>query len=314
MSEAEKLKILKEILGDYYQSGHESLFFCKKCNHHKKKLSVNLSKDKFKCWVCDFAGPATRLVKRFGTYSQLKKWNELCGIIEIESFEKIFEQKHEEEIEKPVNLPEHFISLCNKDYSLKSLDAKRYLSERGIFKEDILRWKIGYCEIGPFEKRVIVPSFDINGKVSYFIARTYAKSKNKKYMNPDVSKDIIFNELYIDWSKDVVIVEGVFDAIKAQNAVPLLGSTLKEDSRLFQQIVKNDSPIYLALDPDAERKAEKLINALLSYKVEVYKIPIPSGKDVGDMTKNEFLECKSNAKLIKGSDDMLLKKILEIRI
>ena len=79
-------------------------------------------------------------------------------------------------------------------------------------------------------------------------------------MNPSLSRDIIFNELYIDWDLDVVLVEGVFDAIKTgPNAIPLLGSTLREDSKLLQAIVKNDAAIFLALDPDAEKKSTKLI-------------------------------------------------------
>jgi len=312
VSETEKLNILKDILGSHYLSGNEHLFFCPKCKHHKKKLSVNLIKDKFKCWVCDFAGPASRLVKRFGTYSQLKKWNELCGIVEIENFDLIFNHKEEEVEEQKIDLPEHFVSLCNKDYGLSSIDARRYLSERGITKKDILKWKIGYCNIGPYEKRIVVPSFDLNGKANYFIARTYAKNKNKKYMNPNVSKDIIFNELYIDWSKDVVLVEGVFDAIKAENAIPLLGSTLREDSKLFKQIVRNDPVLYIALDPDAEKKAEKLIMALLSYDIEIYRVPVPNGMDVGDMSHEQFLEFKKQSVLFKDGDDILIRKIMSI--
>ena len=38
-----------------------------------------------------------------------------------------------------------------------------------------------------------------------------------KYYNPPVEKDFIFNELYLDWNKDITIVEGVFDAIVARN-------------------------------------------------------------------------------------------------
>jgi len=144
MSQAEKLKIISEIMGDNYRSGNEHLFFCPKCNHHKKKLSINFTKDKFKCWVCDFAGPIARLVKRFGNYSQLKRWNELSGIVEIESFDKIFnniEEKQQKE-EITLDLPEHFISLCNKDSGLASLEARKYLMDRGISKKDILKWKI----------------------------------------------------------------------------------------------------------------------------------------------------------------------------
>ena len=52
-------------------------------------------------------------------------------------------------------------------------------------------------------------------------------------MNPEASRDIVFNQLYLDFDEDLTIVEGVFDAIIAgPNAVPILGSTLNEDSAL----------------------------------------------------------------------------------
>jgi len=67
-----------------------------------------------------------------------------------------------------------------------------------------------------------------------------------KYKNPDASKDVVFNELNIDWKDKIFLVEGVFDAIKAgTDSVPLLGSTLNENSKLFQKIVENDTAIYL---------------------------------------------------------------------
>jgi DNA primase len=127
-----------------------------------------------------------------------------------------------------------------------------------------------------------------------------------------VSKDVIFNELSIDWSSDVTIVEGVFDAIKAKNAIPLLGSTMRENSKLFKEIIKNDPKVYIALDPDAEKKAEKLMKDLLLFDAEVYKIDIPKGKDVGDMSKEEFLDRKSVAKLVKETDYFLMNEIMRI--
>lgn len=313
MSDTKKIEILKQILGDYYTSGNEKLFFCPKCSHHKKKLSVNVSKDVFKCWKCDWSGKSIRrLVQRYGNYVQQKTWNELSGVVEITEYEKIFlaEQTIEEKIE-PISLPAEFQTLCNRDVGLSSLPARRYLRDRGLSKEDILFWKIGYAVSGEYNGRVIVPSFNLDGKVDYFIARTY-ENDWKRYINPPTPKDIIFNELYIDWKSDITIVEGVFDAIKAKNAIPILGSTLREGSRLFRELIRNDPAIYIALDPDAEKKAEKLINTLLSYDAEVYKIDIPNGRDVGEMTNKEFLERKKDAKLIKDSDYMLIKKIMSL--
>ena len=144
-SESKALDILKEILGNYYRSGHEYLFFCPKCKHHKKKLSVNLEKDAFKCWICTFSGKSVRrLVKRYGNYVQQKTWNELSGIVEITEYEKIFlaDEKIQENIQ-PIGLPEEFQTLCNRDVGLTSLPARRYLKDRGISREDILFWKMG---------------------------------------------------------------------------------------------------------------------------------------------------------------------------
>jgi hypothetical protein len=59
------------------------------------------------------------------------------------------------------------------------------------------------------------------------------------------------------------------------------------------------------------KKAERLIADLLDYDVEVYKIPVPSNKDVGDMTKKEFVEHKEQAVRMR-KNDFLMQKILAI--
>ena len=86
---------------------------------------------------------------------------------------------------------------------------------RDIMKEkrsDIQLWKIGYCPKGKYGGRIIIPSFNNNGRINYFISRSYV-GHQRKYLNPSASKDFIFNELFIDWDEPVVLVEGVFDSI-----------------------------------------------------------------------------------------------------
>lgn len=314
MSDYKKVNILKDILGEYNSVGNEMLFYCPKCKHHKRKLSVNITKDAFKCWICDWHGKSIRrIILRFGNYQQQKAWNELVGVVEITDYEKIFALNDvKEEIEEIIKLPSEFISLCNKDVSLNSLEARRYLKDRGVTKADILHWKIGFAVSGEYENRIIIPSFNNLGKLNYFIARRYDNKNWMRYKNPKVNKDIIFNELVIDWNEDITIVEGVFDAIKAKNAIPLLGSTLREDSKLFKQLLKHDSAIYIALDPDAEKKAESLIKSLMSYDAEIYKIDISGKKDVGDMTHEEFLERKKASTAIKNTDYLLIRKIMSL--
>ena len=104
-----------------------------------------------------------------------------------------------------------------------------------------------------------MPSFDDDGDVKLFYRAFVYTGDSYKYKNPKASKDIVFNELFINWNKDLNLVEGVFDALVAGNAVPILGSTLRSNSDLVRKIVLNDTPIYVALDPDAtSRKKTRL--------------------------------------------------------
>jgi hypothetical protein len=156
-------------------------------------------------------------------------------------------------------------------------------------------WKIGYCPEGRYGGRIIVPSFNNSGNLNYFIARSYVGHR-MKYLNPPITKNVVFNELFVDWDEAVILVEGLFDAIVAgQNAIPILGSTLREESKLFQGIVLNDSPVYLALDEDARKKQEQIVKLFFRYDVDVRVIDTSNIDDVGSMSKDQFLSRKSKA-------------------
>jgi len=312
--EGEKLQLLKSIFGKFHHSNDEHLFYCPKCKHHKRKLSVNLEKDAFKCWICDYYGRSLRrLVRKYSDFRTLQRWDRLFGREDVTKFDDIFSEDNEVEEIQRIDLPEEFVSLTGHTRQLAMTPALNYLERRNVTKQDILYWKIGCCVGGDYNNRVIIPSFDEEGYVNYFVARTF-NGAWKKYLNPPVSKDIIFNELYLDFDQDLVIVEGTFDAIIAgPNAVPILGSTLRENSKLFQQIVKNDTPIYIGLDIDAETKSKKIIKDLLNYGIEIYKIDTSGFEDIGSMTKEEFLKRKNEAVLYDSNDYLLYEALGEIK-
>ena len=297
----DKKRIVTDILGSYHQKGEEFLYRCPYCNHHKKKMSINFSKNVAKCWTCDSRHKNIyRIVRRFGDYQQRQKYLELQGKMDVSDFEDIFNEVNGIEEKQILELPKEFISLCNKDLPFDSTDAFRYLSSRGIGRKEILKWKIGYCKEGRYGGRIIIPSFDLEGDLNYFIARSFV-GHSGRYLNPTANRDIVFNELNIDWDEPIILVEGVFDAIKAgDNAIPILGSTLRERSRLFQAIALHDTPVYFALDPDAEKKAEYIIKSMLKYDLEVFKIDLGDNKDVGDMSHEEFLKLQQSAKKIES--------------
>ena len=306
MNKKEAKKILHETFGNYIDKGTELLFTCPACNHHKRKFSINLDKGAYKCWICDYRGRnIRRSIRRFGTYTQLQKWDEITNRTDLERFSDLFMEDQCQARREKIQLPDEFTSLCSDNIPATATYALKYLQKRGITKADIIKWKIGFCFSGEYRNRIIVPSFDEDGDCSYFIARSYS-GDSYKYKNPRASKDIVFNELYIDWNKDLVLVEGVFDALVAGNAVPILGSTLRSGSDLLRKIVRNDTPIYIALDPDAADKERRIIKMLLEYDIELYKIDISGHEDVGSMSKEDFIQRKNNATFIDRDNYLLL--------
>ena len=312
MSRKEKIKVLRDVLGTGNAQRQEILFGCPACNHRKRKLSVNIDKNVFKCWSCDYRGRnLRRLVRRFGTFTQLQKWDSFSGRIDFDKFEELFSPEKMPEDKPKVDLPEEFISLCSRNVPATGQRAYNYLRKRGLTDTDLVRWKAGYCFEGEYRNRVIIPSFDDDGDASYFIARSY-NGDSYKYKNPRSSKNIVFNELYIDWNEDLILVEGVFDAIVAGNSVPILGSTLQRDARLIQKIVYNDTPVYVALDPDVQTKENKIIETLLKYDIELYKIDVDGYDDVGSMPAQVFRERKQKASFIDRDNYLLLNLLSAI--
>ena len=296
---SDKLKLLKNAFGRPWSNGTEHLFHCPKCKHHKRKMSVNVDKGVFKCWICDYSGTKiSQLIRRFAP-AYYADYRLLEGEVDLAKYDTIFEE-HAPEPPQIIDLPENFQTLTGKKTPLKQ-KALNYLYSRGFTDRDILTWKIGFCDFGEYQDRVIVPSFDDEGNVNFFVGRSYTDDW-MKYKNPQVSKDIIFNDLNIDWEADVILVEGAFDAMKCKNAIPLLGSTLREKSRLFQKICEKKPNIYLALDEDAKGKEFSIAKKLKEYGINVMTIKITPYADIGEMPQEVVEERKQNADFVSEMD------------
>jgi len=303
----EQSKILRSILGDSYKSGKEILFHCPYCNHHKKKLSVNIDKNAYQCWICGQGGSDIyRIIRRFGSYEQKARWRELMDIApELTRFGvNMFNAIKGEDIEETqiVTLPEGFKTLSEPSNSRPYKQAISYLTKRGITQYDVLWWRMGYCTKGEYKNRVIIPSFDVCGNINYYVARSF-DGHPRRYLNPPASRNIIFNELMINFDKEIIIVEGVFDALKAgKNAIPILGSMLTEKGKLFKKIVENDTPVILALDADAKKKSQRIKKLFLKYGIEVREVEVQGYEDVGEMTKEQFTKVLNKATFINEAN------------
>ena len=164
-----------------------------------------------------------------------------------------------------------------------------------------MRYSIGYCPSGDYSNRIIIPSYDGDGKLNYFMARDMFPNSKFKYKNPPMSKDTVGFELFINWNEPIVLCEGIFDAISIRrNAIPLFGKFPSKTlvKRLVEKKVKK---IYVALDEDAKQDAVKLTKFLMDYGIEAYLLEL-GYKDPSELGFENFWELTKNVKQSKFSD------------
>lgn len=276
-----------------------------KCSSRKKgkyKLSIHVLTDQSHCWVCGLKtyNNLIPILRKVASQDEIKTY--------LEKFapkRKSFVGDEDETPEQVVRLPSDFSLIAmNKNARSPSIKlAKNYLKRRGVGEGLWWKFRIGVSSEGSFDRRVIIPSFDADGFLNTFAARAVDKKGFPNYLIPKIERTgIVFNELNVDWSKELTLVEGPFDLIKCVgNATCIQGSTLTEDHLLFWRIVTNKTPVLLALDADATKKAVKIAKLLSSYGISVRILELGDKSDVGEMSSQEFKKAKELARPWSGT-------------
>ena len=158
------ISLLSQILGDYKEMGKgEHYFHCPFCHHHHKKFAVNIIKNKWKCWICGARGNnLIGLFKKLDVSpTQIKELKKYLSDDDI----KIYRENPDEVVS--LQLPYEYKPLWKPVNTYEYKHAVNYLKKRGISGYDIIRYRMGYCETGHYGGRIIVPSYDITGKLNY---------------------------------------------------------------------------------------------------------------------------------------------------
>ena len=284
--------------------GNEQAHHCPFCHHHKKKLQINLDSQYWHCWVCDSKGRSIQslLYKLNVDKSELARIHSIYG--------EYKPKRNEVEVEKIVlRLPKEFKTLSKKPKSINPIynQAIHYLKQRSISMDEVLKYNIGYCEDGLYSGRIIIPSYNEDGELNYFIARSFYEDEKMKYKNPPVSRDVIVFDNQIDWNEPITLVEGVFDSFSVKrNVIPILGKfipkTLKD--KINQKGVKE---INILLDSDAVDDSTTHANYFIKNGIKVKNI-IPDGGDAGELGFDKVNELLKETKET-GWDDLILSKL-----
>jgi transcription elongation factor Elf1 len=281
-------------------------YHCPFCHHSKPKLEVNLTENKegknpWHCWTCDTRGSSI-----YSLFKKIKvskdKIDKLKSL--VKSSKTYVSQTNTED----VKLPEEFKPLSGNisTSDIMARHALAFLKKRNITEDDIVKHNIGYCESGKYRNRIIIPTYDKDGSLNFFTARSFDDS-SLKYLNPPLSRDIIANEHLINWNLPIILCEGLFDALSIKrNVIPLLGKNIQ--SSLMKKLVTSKvDKIYIALDKDAIKQALRFCEVLLAEGKEVYLVDLQE-KDPNEMGFKNF------TKLIQSTFPLTYSSLLEKKL
>jgi DNA primase len=215
----------------------------------------------------------------YGTSSDYEMYKSYAAI-----YHDYSDDEYEYEEAEPVDvvLPAEMVLFSQMEVgNAEHFEAYNYMvNERKISKEIMFKFRLGFCTTGKYAKRIIIPSYDTDGNVNYFVGRSYdPKVKKMKYLNPKVDKDkIIFNEGLVNWDSTVYLVEGVFEMLSFPvNIIPMLGKTVSPT--LYMKLKELLPDVVVLLDPDAFKNCIELYYTLQNIyigceeRVRIVKLP-----------------------------------------
>lgn len=314
MAQSELIAIFDELLGQrarLRKGDTQATYHCPFCtdkNLITNKLEIAVGGPRignYHCWRCGIGG------EKFGSllYKLQAPPRFREAIFKLTGDIRMARYQHTED-NTYVSLPPEFHPMHTPKKTPEYKNALSYLKKRGITREDILRYNIGFCENGPYEQHVIIPSYDANGVLNFFIGRRYyIDDPGIPHKKPDVPMSTIIGfESFVNWNEPPILVEGVFNAITIRrNAIPLFGKF--PSKKLYETMLENHiERVYVCLDTDAESDAISICSRLLRLGIIPYMVTLNGGKDANEIGFEKSWEYIRSA--VEVDSTFLLKKQL----
>lgn len=278
--------------------------FCGKERHFYISKETQL----FDCKKCGESGSVYKLLKHLDkTY--------LLGDATVEErkiIKSIREMREEEKEVDEVDVSP--LPVRKMPVGWKVTVASTYLRNRGITDDDCKRYNIGYTALmKKYREYVLIPIYD-GGEIRAFLGRYGAKKipEGKLRYNNSRGSDFSallfgYDEIVLNETKTVILVEGIFDKIACDKHLELWDSNdIKcvctfgkkiSDIQIKKLMLKGVDNIVLLYDFDALKDIKKYgleLNNFFNTRIAICTFK----KDIDECTKEQALSVFDNLKKV----------------
>ncbi len=334
-------------IDDYSESGQEIATSCPFCGEHRHKLYIS-SSGKYICFKCGTHGGSlislimhAEHTTRKNAYRILKEHGISSGspriVTQSDDFNLFTElstlmyKKPETKSLSVPRFPEGLKMLEDNLNNPESYPFLWYLKHRGLSLEDIIDNHIGYIVNGSVERdnkppleinnSIIFITYNMDNQPIYWSTRSievhpYVKSLNgMSRANEYSKKNVIWNMNHVTNDCDMVICEGVFNAISCTQGnyvgIATFGKNITNDQiRLMRD--SNPRNYLLFLDNDAREQQLELYQRLVNIGVDSKKIRLVDNpyenRDANDLGK------ETTKRLLDNSQPITLYNLIEMRL
>ena len=264
------------------------MIFCPFHNNYRSPAGeVSKETGIFWCFSCQESKELTELIMHVSKRSYF----EAMRLIDSKGDERNLTDKISSTLQKTNTFVQYDLQVIERLYEnvFENIKAIKYFDSRGINKDSIDRYRLGYSTA---QDMVTIPVHSPDGICLGFVGRSIEGKVFKNTQDLPKSKTL-FNLWRNKRVDKVFVVESSFDAIRLEqvgaHAVATLGATIsKEQRKLLKQYF--NQVIALGDNDDAgANMSNKLITDLGSGKCVVAKLP-DGVKDVSDLSDKELKE------------------------
>lgn len=238
----------------------------------------------FYCFSCQETKELTEVIMQVSKRSYF----EAARLVDSKSDTKNLTEVLEETLSKKIEFKEYDLSMIDKlnETALKSDRAASYLKSRGITKDSVIKYKLGYSNI---QDMITIPVYSPDGLCLGFVGRSV---EGKVFKNtPGLQKGkTLFNLQRAKRYDKVFVVESSFDAIRLEQvgvyAVATLGATISQEQRKLLKQYFNQV-IVLGDNDEAGQNMSKKMISFFGPGCIAPKLP-ENIKDVSDLSNDEL--------------------------